>query len=98
MDALTKPVRQIIDPQQNTEDKQAKLMEEQEKRDGQVKQPGTEGGSVRDPVTGEQMVRVPLTNATYKVPTLSTEDTRRHRQPGGGTSRRECVNHGVSST
>ncbi|KIM32455.1 hypothetical protein M408DRAFT_219185 [Serendipita vermifera MAFF 305830] len=55
MSAVTEPAKQVIDPQQNTDEKQARIMEKQEKRDGQVREPGAPGQSVRDPVTGEQM-------------------------------------------
>lgn len=56
MNAVTEPAKQVINPQQNTDEKRANIMEKQEKEDGQVKKLGAEGDTVRDPVTGEQMV------------------------------------------
>jgi hypothetical protein len=44
-----------MDPQQNTDDKRTKVMDEEQKHDGNIEKPGLEGQRVRDPVTGEQM-------------------------------------------
>lgn len=55
MDTIKKPINQILDPQQATEDKQAKLMDEQRRKDGDIVTAGSENDKVRDPVTGERM-------------------------------------------
>jgi hypothetical protein len=57
MDTIKQPFTQIRDPQQATNDKQQAIMQKQEQKTGNVTQPGKQGQRVRDPVTGEEMVR-----------------------------------------
>jgi len=69
MDAATdKPVKHVVNPQQNTDEKRAKIMEQQQKCDGGIEKAGLEGQRVRDPVTGEHMEIPNATDNPEKIP------------------------------